>query len=60
MRVGLGVAAVRSEPDPAAAPAAERDRGALGASVAQGVAIAVLAPLLALGLLVLLLVLLIG
>ncbi|KQT91556.1 hypothetical protein ASG49_11090 [Marmoricola sp. Leaf446] len=39
---------------------AGRDRTALGASVAQGVAIAVLAPLLALALLVLLVVLFIG
>ena len=38
----------------------ERDRAALGASVAQGVAIAVLAPLLALALLAVVLVLLIG
>lgn len=47
-------ATLRIEPTP------ERGRGALGASVVQGVAIAVLAPLLALGLLVLLLVLLVG
>ena len=47
-------ATLRMQPPP------ERGRGALGASVVQGVAIAVLAPLLALGLLVLLLVLLVG